>query len=203
MDAEAVVWDFDGVLNRNIRNGRLLWQDDFEADTGCSAECFQRLVFGPGFDAVMTGKVDLRSRVAAWARAVRYEPGADALIAYWFARDALPDDRVLALLQRSKAAGIRAVIGTNNEPLRTSYIERDMGYGRHVERIYSSGRLGVAKPDPAFFEHIADDLGVAADRLVLIDDSARNVAAALALGWQAFHFAEAAHDALEAFLFPR
>ena len=63
-----------------------------------------------------------------------------------------------------------------------------MKFGQRVEAIFCSGLLGCAKPDPTFFDAVRKTLGLAADRLVLIDDSATNVAAAEAIGWKGFHF---------------
>ncbi|PZO66930.1 MAG: HAD family phosphatase [Paracoccus denitrificans] len=51
-----------------------------------------------------------------------------------------------------------------------------------------SGQEGVVKPNPAIFAALCDRAGVAPDRCVFIDDSARNVAGARAFGMDAIHF---------------
>ncbi len=195
-DFKVVAWDFDGVLNRNIVAGRFVWQDTFEADLGHAPQGFQTAVFGNGYEAVMTGREDLATRVQAWADLVGFAPGAEALIAYWFAKDARPDPMTVALMDRLAARGIRQVIATNNEARRARYIADDMGFAGRVEQIFASGHLGVIKPDPAFFQTVTDTLGVAPGEMLLIDDLARNVDAARALGWQAFHFTDDTRDDL-------
>ncbi|WP_254695409.1 HAD-IA family hydrolase [Oceanicola sp. D3] len=55
MRIEAIAWDFDGVLNRCVENGRFLWAKDFERDTGQSLAGFQQAVFGAGFREVIEG----------------------------------------------------------------------------------------------------------------------------------------------------
>ena len=82
---------------------------------------------------------------------------------------------------------------TNNEPRRVSYIEANMGLGGRIERIFASGHLRLAKPDPAFFEQVRTELAVEPDRLILIDDHRPNVEAAARLGWQTYHYADQDH----------
>lgn len=198
IDVDCVVWDFDGVLNRNMVDGRFVWQEDFERDIRQSLESFQEAIFTDTFPEILRGRIDLLGHVAAWTESVGYAPGAAAILDYWFAKDARPDPRMLENMERLAAAGLQQAIATNNEARRTAYIEQEMGFGRRVEAIFSSGRLGCAKPDREFFDTVREVLGTAAERLLLIDDSAANVAAAEALGWQAFLFRDLDYAGLEA-----
>ena len=59
-----------------------------------------------------------------------------------------------------------------------------------------SGSVGFIKPDPAIFAHHTEEFELEPSETLFIDDSAANVAAALAFGWHALHFADA--DRLEA-----
>ena len=54
--------------------------------------------------------------------------------------------------------------------------------------IVVSGHEGMAKPDPRIFELFCERAGVTARDCFFTDDSAANVAAARAAGWQAHHF---------------
>lgn len=199
MSPDVVAWDFDGVLNRNIRDGRFVWADRFEEDTGRSLSTFQRHVF-TDWAPVLTGREPLRDRVARWAEAEAYAPGPDALIDYWFGRDMHPDPEMLALVEGLAARGVRQVMATNNEPTRAALIERDTPFAPHIERVFASGRLGVAKPDPAFLEAITTALALPPEAMLLVDDHAPNLAAARALGWRAFHLTDDTRAALPAAL---
>ena len=193
-----IVWDFDGVLNRNVVDGRFIWADRIEADLGIELDPFSDYIFGSGrIHSIVRGDMDLRGTVAAWLDENQHPRTADDVLAYWFEKDALPDAEVLSWL---KAVPCRHVIGTNNEARRASYIETEMGFAHHVERVFSSGRMGVAKPEPAFFEAITKWSDVAASDTLLVDDSAKNVEAAQALGWQAFHFTDESRSALQRLL---
>ncbi len=192
---EVVAWDFDGVLNRHVIDGRFIWADSFEADIGLPLQGFIAAVFAD-FDPVMTGREDLRDRVARWASSAGYAPGADAFLSYWFAKDAWPDPEALTLMDQLSARGVRQVIATNNEHRRAAYIESEMGFASRVERIFASGRMGVAKPSLAFFRILQGDLKVPPDRILLLDDRADNVAAAQSCGWRAFHVTDASRPRL-------
>ncbi|WP_052249519.1 HAD family hydrolase [Tateyamaria sp. ANG-S1] len=145
----------------------------------------------------MRGQADLRAELVEWIDFAGHDVDADAFMAYWFAKDALPDAEVLAHLNRP---GVRHVIGTNNEPRRAGYIENQMGFGSRVERIFASGRIGHAKPDAEYFTHIEDWSEAPTPAHVLIDDTKRNVDAAQARGWDAFHFTDQTRDGRSAFL---
>ncbi len=189
MSAALIVWDFDGVLNANIRDGRFVWADTLKADLGIDPKAFAHDLFGTGVIAeVMRGRIDLLAHVSGWLKAKGHEIPGPAFLDYWFARDTRPDAQVLDWL---KAHPGRRVIGTNNEEHRTRYIEQDLGYAAHVERVFSSGRMGAAKPDPGFFAQIERWADLPPGEMMLIDDVAGNVAAAKARGWQGFHFTDA------------
>lgn len=54
--------------------------------------------------------------------------------------------------------------------------------------VVVSGAVGLAKPDPAIYQLVAERSGTPLDRLAFIDDSIANVAAAAALGMHAIQF---------------
>jgi putative hydrolase of the HAD superfamily len=196
-----IVWDFDGVLNRNIEDGQFLWAKDFEADLGQSLAEFNHHIFGTDFDAVITGREDLRDRVESWSKAVGFSEGPDALLAYWFKKDSFPDPPMLEALGTLSKHGFRQMIATNNESRRAAYIENEMGYAALVERVFSSGRIGARKPETAFFEHVTSSLGVKPQDLLLIDDDAANAERAALLGWHSIHFNENARSSFHDRLF--
>ncbi len=195
-DLDVVVWDFDGVLNKNFVDGRFIWADSFERDIGLPFEPLQKKIFGGPIKEVMTGRLDLLDLIQQWADDVGYQGSAEALLDYWFAKDNLVDPDTLRILEEAKYAGLRQVIATNNEARRSRYIEQQMGFAARINHLFSSGRLGFAKPDPAFFETISTTLNVRPERLLLVDDHQPNITAARSLGWRVFHFQPACYDSL-------
>ncbi|WP_299688453.1 HAD family hydrolase [uncultured Tateyamaria sp.] len=193
-----LVWDFDGVLNANIVDGRFVWADRLMQDWGVDRDEMAADVFHPDrIGRIMRGQLDLRDVVDDWRLRAGHSFDPDAFLAYWFARDARPDAMVVAHLARP---GLRHVIGTNNEARRAAFIGAEMGFGPRVERIFASGLMGCAKPDSAYFEQIEAWSAAPPSAHALIDDTARNVAAAQARGWRAYHFTDATRDGLTGFL---
>lgn len=72
-------------------------------------------------------------------------------------------------------------------------------FGR-LAGVVASGLEGVMKPDPAIFRLCCDRFGLAPADFLFVDDSARNIAAAAALGFDVHHFTDPAalRPALEA-----
>lgn len=191
----CIAWDFDGVLNRNVVNGRFLWQDRL-GDFGISQEMFERFMFADGFWPIMRGEEDLLHRVQEFLDHAGVKQDGQELLDFWFKADARPCDRMQVLMERANRAGLRQVIATNNEHRRSSYIENEMGYSERVEKVYSSGRMGIAKPDMGYFRAIEDDLGMSGTEILFVDDYHDNIQAAADCGWQVHHFPEDGHDEL-------
>jgi len=187
-DIKAIAWDFDGVLNRNVVEGRFVWSDTLEQDFGIPADEFQAGIFDSTFPDVISGRIDLRIHVQTWLDRTGRDLNASHLIDYWFEKDDLKDPYMCGLVDEIQDLGVEQIIATNNEDRRASYIEDTTGFLCLVSRVFSSGRIGHAKPDRAFFQHVSEALGLAPGEILLVDDSAANVSAAKDLGWQGFHF---------------
>lgn len=69
-----------------------------------------------------------------------------------------------------------------------------------LKGVVASGVDGVMKPDPAIFRLVCDRFGHAPGDILFVDDSAKNIAAAEALGFDVHHFTDPAalRPALEA-----
>ena len=62
---------------------------------------------------------------------------------------------------------------------------------KNFRKIYLSHELGMAKPDPAIYRHVCEDLGCAPERIWFFDDVAENVESARRVGMQAHLFESA------------
>ncbi|WP_281927112.1 HAD-IA family hydrolase [Roseibium album] len=199
-NTKAIAWDFDGVLNRNVIGGKFVWSETLEEDLGIPLKDFQEGIFNRTFMQVISGKTDLKDHVRDWLCRQDHPHTADAILTYWFAKDDLQDPLTCGLVERLRLTGIRQVVATNNEHHRTTYIERISGFSDRVDRVFSSGRIGHAKPDAAFFQHVSTSLDLPPEDMLLIDDSSANIAAARSLGWDGFHFTEETRTELASFL---
>lgn len=96
------------------------------------------------------------------------------------------------LVSRIRNAGFRVVAGTNTI---------DVHYQAHLEHgdyelfdaVYASNLIHCVKPRPSFFYHILEnDSGAESfDKMIFVDDSPDNVAAAVKLGMHGILFTDA------------
>jgi putative hydrolase of the HAD superfamily len=195
---DYVVWDFDGVVNANVVDGHFTWSDNFQQDLGYPLDGFIEAVFNQEFEKVLRGEKDIMDQLGEWASTVALSGSLSEIYNYWLTKDEQLDERILGMMADIKSKGIGNAIGTNNDPRRTKYIEREMGMTAHIDHMFAAGRMGILKPDQAFFRHIATELEVEPGRLILIDDLAENVESAMAAGWQAHQFIGLDYEGLEA-----
>lgn len=194
MTAQLVVWDFDGVLNAEPPGEPFGWVARVDDSHGLSPTSFRAFLDQPGQAArVLRGAVPLETALDDWLRRQDTTVNAADLLEHWLQSEARPDPQVIGWLERSPQ---RAVIGTNNPAPRADYIMETMGFACRVERIFASGPMGVAKPNPGFFGQIERWARLTPRQILLIDDNRRNTAAAAARGWQTFLFDEHTRHAL-------
>lgn len=97
------------------------------------------------------------------------------------------------ILRALRQRGVRCYALTNMEaetyPLRAARFSFLRWFDGTVVSAFEAG--GIAKPDPEIFTRLLDRFGLQAASTVLIDDAARNVAAARQLGMQTVHFQSA------------
>ncbi len=194
---KLIAWDFDGVLNANVRDGVFQWMTTFEQDTGLSVQSLASYLFTGRFQKAMVGEADLHKLVGAWASEEGVPHRAGEVVDYWFDKDHIPDEKTLAIVRKAREAGIINVIATNNEVYRADWIE-EMGFGEHMHTVFAAGRMRLAKPDLAYFKHIEDALGYSGRDIILVDDMEENVEAARQHGWDAHHFTPGSHEAVAA-----
>ena len=89
----------------------------------------------------------------------------------------------MEVLEELRGRYLRACLSNNNE-LHWERL-RATGLESGFERCYLSHEIGLRKPDPRAFQHVVEDLDVAAERILFLDDRAEHVAAAAALGLDA------------------
>jgi HAD superfamily hydrolase (TIGR01509 family) len=98
----------------------------------------------------------------------------------WTGGDFYPD--ALPCLDELRSRGLR-VAAVGNTPLETEELLRE-----HVDVLGSSGRWGVEKPAPEFFERIVSIVGLPAGEIAYVGDRVDNdVEPALAAGMVAVH----------------
>jgi len=177
----AVFWDFGGVI----------LSSPFEAFRHYEAEHGLPTDFLRSINAT-------DAHTNAWARLERAEIRADEFDAAFAAESAalghrVPGADVLALLagevrpemvvalDRVKAAGLRTACLTNNVVSDTMRPDVDDVMAR-FDLVVESSKVGVRKPEPAFYALACDQLGVEPKECVFLDDLGVNLKPARQLG---------------------
>lgn len=175
LDLDGVVRHFDPDAQATIEQQHqleagVLWRAAFEHPRG---------------HAVITGRLTRE----AWMAEIDAELGCPAA-SEWLTRPGTVDADMRGLVEREQAKGRRVVVLTNATDTIGFELERD-GLAGLFGEVYASAAIGVAKPDEGAFIHVLECEGAAASDAIFVDDSARNVDAAKALGMQAFVFESA------------
>jgi putative hydrolase of the HAD superfamily len=177
----AVLWDADGVLQRVPRGSEESMRPAVEGLVddvdGFLAEAVR------AERPALTGDVRwvdvLPGLLERWGIADAH----DDVLRTWLTIEAVPGTH--DLVRALRAAGVRCYLASNQDERRGRLMHEQLGYGDLLDGAFYSYELGLAKPDPAYFAAVADRLGVAPDRLLLIDDNAANVAGARSAGLDA------------------
>jgi len=174
----VLLMDADGV----VQYPRPGWLKDMArlGGPGFVPEVFRREL------TTLTGEVDLKEVLVELLERRGRTCSADDVLAIWFRIEL--DDLMLGMVDRVRAAGVLTALATNQQSYRGTWMRANLPYDRHFDHQFHSFELGVAKPDPAFFTHILESLGVAAGETVFVDDVLANVRGARAAGLHAVHF---------------
>jgi putative hydrolase of the HAD superfamily len=186
---EAVIFDFGGVFTASPFTGIHAWH----LEKGLDPAQGLRVVFGPydqdtdhPWHQLERGEIALMA-AAEQIKAVAAEEGLDIELTEMFGSmggSSIRTDMVDKALE-IRRSGYRTALITNNikefsEGWRALIPVDDM-----FEVIVDSSAVGMRKPDPRIYRMALDQLGVAAERSVFLDDAPGNITAARAVGMAA------------------
>ncbi|HTJ94907.1 MAG TPA: HAD-IA family hydrolase [Pararobbsia sp.] len=111
-------------------------------------------------------------------------------------------DEGVALFERLEAAGMPLFSLTNWSAETFPYAFEKYPFLQRFRDIVVSGRVKLAKPDPAIFHEMFGRIrahfpAIEAREIVFIDDNKKNADAATALGWHGIHHTSASNTARE------
>lgn len=94
------------------------------------------------------------------------------------------NSRTLAVLETLQSENANVAL-LSNMPIHMARRHlAESSWTNYFSKLYFSGMLGMAKPDPQIFHHVVADLGTRPHDVVFIDDNATNVATARSLGFR-------------------
>jgi putative hydrolase of the HAD superfamily len=193
----ALVLDFGGVVSRtlfethaeteralSLAAGTLTWRGPFDPSSD------------PLWRDMQVDRISERDYWMQRTREVGALVGEDWTRMEQFVQRARGTDPALvirpeavAAIRAAKAAGKRLAVLSN---------ELDLFYGagfrarlpllEQFDLIVDATHTGILKPDPRAYAAVTEALKLAPADCVFVDDQARNVAGARAVGWQTVHF---------------
>jgi 2-haloacid dehalogenase len=180
-----VVFDIGNVLVR--WNPRHLFRKTIE-DEG-RMERFLATALAMDFVALTDIVADFSKAVAERAKAFpEFARELHLFDERWIETIGGPIEENVALLRRLKRAG-RPVYALSNFATVKFAIARQMfDFLNEFDHAVISGHVGVVKPDPRIFQILFDRVARRPEELVFVDDSLKNVEAAVALGMPSIHF---------------
>src|SRR5688500_3814784 len=131
--------DVDGVVVMPQPGG---WGVDMERDLGLSMATLQAHFFKPHWDDIANGRARLHERLSRFLADHAPHLTSRRLAAYWFAKDARLDHRLLADLAALRAAGVAVHLATVQEHERAAYLWDALGLRDCFEAIHYSADLG-------------------------------------------------------------
>ena len=99
-----------------------------------------------------------------------------------------PDSGVTDFIRRLRQRGVGCYLATNQEPHRAAYMSEQLGYCWLFDQEFYSCRIGVAKPAPAYFHSILEQLALPPPDVLFLDDHEVNIDAARTAGMHALQF---------------
>ena len=190
MTIEAVVFDFGGVFTSSPFSGLHAWHEE----RGLDPELGLRAVFGPydqdtdhPWHQLERGEIALET-AAEQIKAVGAEMGLDIDLKEMFGAlggesGARSDvvEKGLAL----RASGYRTALITNNIKEFSDGWRAMIPVDELFEVIVDSSAVGIRKPDLRIYEMTLEQLDVAPENAVFLDDAPGNIVAARAAGMHA------------------
>ena len=196
----AILFDADGVVQRPSADfrgacGTLL------GSSGEPLDIFMRELFATEKPA-LTGKRDFVEDLMDVLQRHGIAHRLDDALAIWTSIEV--DRAIVDSIAALRARGMLCCLATNQQPYRGRHMSEALGFAKTFDREFYSHALGVAKPDPAYFRAIAEQLALPPETLLFIDDHEANVLGAREAGLLAAVFPGSAEltgvPALEAIL---
>jgi putative hydrolase of the HAD superfamily len=182
-DVDALLFDLGGVLV----------EIDFDRVCARWAELAgvpvehvrARFSHGPDYQRHERGEIDM----AAYAATLRRDLGIgledEPLIEGWQRVFVDAIEPTVRLVRELRGKIPMYVFSNTNATHHAFWRERYAAALEPFDRVFVSSEIGARKPEPEAYARVARAIGVPIDRILFFDDSAENVAGALAAGMRA------------------
>lgn len=183
MRIEAVLFDADGVIQRRPRG----WKDALGEQLGFSGDPgdFLAEVFAAETPA-LEGRFDFPAALSNLLSRWNCRATLDEALHTWTMIEVASEitDTIRALRQ----SGVACHLASNQERHKARYMSEVLGYCDLFDNEFYSCRIGLMKPDNAYFHAILNDIDCRPNQVLFVDDLQVNVDSARVVGLHADTF---------------
>lgn len=178
MSIELVLFDFGGVLaEEGFMAGLEVIAEKHDMQPAVVFEQARDIIFNSGF---VVGKCDeatfwkdIRNRIGV--RGSDKELRAEVLVRF------VPRPWMFDLVRQLKRTGIRVAI-LSDQVNWLKELDRKYHFFQEFEKVFNSFDYGTHKGEERFFRLALEELGVAPENTLFVDDAVKNIAVATSLG---------------------
>jgi len=138
---------------------------------------------GEDWKKLLIGKIDSQQFWMRISQKIHREIKENLFVKYFHPKRNPEVFQIIRDLKKSH----RVVCGTNTFQVHYQYHFKKGDY-HFFDKVYASHLMGIAKPDPRFYQHILDKEKMNKEKTIFIDDTRENVIAARDMGIKAIHF---------------
>ena len=184
-----VLTDFDGVIRH--------WPDSFSKSVEDAYGLQRGSLARAAFDkAILSDAITGRVTDSEWRRQIVRQLGsqtdattAGAAVAAWSTSPGVVAAAALRVMQAARS--VVAVGLVTNATTRLAEDLSRLGLDDAFDFVVNSSEIGCAKPSRCFYEHAARRCGCERGEVILVDDRAQNVDAAVDFGYHGHHYRDA------------
>ena len=183
------LFDYDGVLIHKINFARYV-----AVNHGVNEEALGRF-FKKYLQPCLRGEKDMIQLLGKNLEELRWNGSAKELFEAIYLHDRLYQADLLQLIEQKIHTKYDCYVATNQDRHRFDMIKGEPEIQQYFHEVFSSSELGVAKPDPEYFQRIFEELqkrhkSLTTSQLVFVDDIPENVESAESLGIHGHLFRE-------------
>lgn len=181
---DALLFDLGGVLLEiDFTRAFAAWATAADVPLGQIAS---RFAFDEAYAAHERGEIGAAEYFAGLRRALGIDLSDDQFLAGWNAVIVGEIAGVRELLAAAARRWPLHLFSNTGEAHRSHWAPRHRELLQPFGRVFLSCEIGMRKPEPEAFVHVAGRIGAPPARIVFVDDTAENVAGARAAGMCAF-----------------
>ncbi len=185
------MFDFDGVVRHHdsIHEAEAAQAIDLRPGELASI-AFQRELLGQMVQGGMTRDqwiVEVGRQASEIDGVGSRRANAPRAVSRWLADWGWVEPEMVSMIVALRDRGHRVALFTNGTDTTPAELEHHRLTG-YFDPVFNSWDLGAAKPNPAVFVRVANDLGLEPNEVMFFDDTLANVTAAQGVGWRAHVF---------------